>query len=117
MDDDEPISLLTRPLSPSFARRVLVVAPGRAHAYDAADWHDALVVVEGGEIELEGRDGGRECFASGAVLWLTGLPLRALWNRGREPAVLVAVSRRLTRAPGTAGRSAARTRPRSPSRA
>jgi hypothetical protein len=28
------------------------------------------------------------------VLWLVGQPLRALHNRGREPALLVAVSRR-----------------------
>ena len=94
MDDGEPISLLTRRLSPSFERRVFLVAPGRARAYDEADWRDALVVVECGEIELEGRDGGCERFASGALLWLAGLPLRALNNRGGEPTVLVAVRRR-----------------------
>jgi hypothetical protein len=95
MDDGEPISLLTRPLSPSFERRVLVVDPGDAHAYDEADWRDAFVVVECGEIELEGRDGACARFASGATLWLSGLPLRALNNRGLQPTVLVAVSRRL----------------------
>ena len=33
--------------------------------------------------------------ARGAVLWLVGLPLRALHNVGRHPAVIVAVSRRV----------------------
>jgi len=28
------------------------------------------------------------------MLWLTGMPLRALRNPGAEPAVLVAISRR-----------------------
>jgi hypothetical protein len=105
MDDGDPISLLTRPLPPSFERRVFLVAPGRGRAYHEADWRDALVVVECGEIELEGRDGGRERFASGDLLCLSGLPLRALNNRGAGPAVLVAVSRRTrARARGTRAR-------------
>jgi hypothetical protein len=78
-----------------FERRVVVVAPGRPRPYDAAEWRDAIVVVERGEIEVEGRAGGRARFGAGAVVWLEGLPLRALHSRGGEPVVLVAVSRRL----------------------
>jgi hypothetical protein len=76
-----------------FGVRLVAVAPGRTRAYDDAEWSDALVIVEHGEIELEGLSGSRQTFERGAVLWLAGLPLRALHNRGREPALIVAVSR------------------------
>jgi len=52
-----------------------------------------LLRVERGEIELEGLHGSRVSFASGAVLFLCGLPLRLLRNRGAVPAVLSAISR------------------------
>ncbi|MGH2970359.1 MAG: hypothetical protein ACRDK0_15055, partial [Solirubrobacteraceae bacterium] len=87
------LSFLDGPLPPAFDRREVAVAPGRARAYDEAEWSDALVVVERGEIELECMAGGRRRFACGDVLWLSGLPLRALHNLGREPALLVAVTR------------------------
>lgn len=90
---DGRLSFLFRKLGPAFERRVIVVAPGRSHAYDEAEWRDALVVVKHGEIELDCSAGGCRRFGRGAVLCLTGLPLRALRNRGPEPAVLVAVSR------------------------
>ena len=40
-----------------FARRVVTLAPGERCAYVAADWVDALVVVEDGSIELEDLGG------------------------------------------------------------
>jgi hypothetical protein len=87
------LSFLERPLPACFRLHVVAVAPGTARPYEAAEWRDALVVVERGEIELEtARDGCRH-YVSGDVLWLAGLPLRALRNRGDEPAVLVGVSR------------------------
>jgi hypothetical protein len=70
------------------------VAPGAVRPYDDSEWRDALVLVERGTIELECRAGGCRAFHEGELLWLSGLPLRALHNRGTEPAVLVAVSRR-----------------------
>jgi hypothetical protein len=73
--------------------RVVVVPPGRGRAYDAAEWRDALVLVERGRIELCGTGGGRLSVGAGAALWLAGLPLRELHNPGPEPAVLVAVTR------------------------
>jgi hypothetical protein len=76
-----------------FELRVVTVAPGRARRYAEAEWRDALVVVESGEVELEPEDGVRRRFARGDMLWLTGLRLRAVHNRGPEPARLVAVSR------------------------
>jgi hypothetical protein len=90
------LSFLDRPLAPAFELREIPVAPGGERAFDEADWQDALVVLERGEIELECLTGSRWRFRDGAVLWLMGQPLRALHNRGREPALLVTVSRRRT---------------------
>jgi hypothetical protein len=87
-----------------FDSRVTAVAPGDERAYREAEWRDALVLVVRGEIELEARSGRRERFARGAVLSLAGLRLRALRNRGPEPAELVAVRRRRSARAGPAGR-------------
>jgi len=76
-----------------FEVRRVAVAPGRTRAYDEADWRGALVVVARGRIELEGLSGARRTFERGAVLWLVGLPLRALHNHGLEPTVMVAFTR------------------------
>lgn len=87
------LSFLRSRLSPAFEVRVTAVAPGRERTYHEADWRDALVVVDRGSVELESLDGSRERFARDDVLWLEGLPLRALHNCGGEPAVLLAISR------------------------
>lgn len=91
--DGAPLTLFRRPLGPAFERRVIMIASGRSRLYDAAEWRDAIVVVEGGEIHVECRAGRHRRFRRGDVLCLAGLPLRALHNRGSEPAVLMAVSR------------------------
>ncbi len=88
------LSFSGRPLGPGFERRVIHLAPGSERAYDGSEWLDAIVVVERGEIELECWRGDRVSFASGDVLFLGGLPLRALRNRGEVPVLLSAVSRR-----------------------
>jgi hypothetical protein len=88
------LRFLGRPLPPAFERRIVALAPGRGLAYDESDWRDALVVVEHGEIELECLSGSCRSFRRGDMLWLVGLPLRALHNRGRDLALMVAISRR-----------------------
>ena len=80
----------------SFDARRVVVQPGAVRPYDEAEWLDAVVVVELGEIELECSRGGRRRFRAGDILWLVGLPLRALHCSGSCPAVLLAVSRLAT---------------------
>jgi hypothetical protein len=85
MDDGEPLA---------FVLRAVAVAPGAARDFDEREWRDAIVMVQRGEIELEALGGSVCRFARGDLLWLTGLSLRALHNRGHEPALLVAVSRR-----------------------
>jgi hypothetical protein len=74
--------------------RAVTVAPASSRVFDEDEWRDAIVLLTHGEIVLESLSGTSHGFRRGAILWLTGLPLRALHNRGREHAVLVAVSRR-----------------------
>jgi hypothetical protein len=83
-----------RTLPSAFEVEVVAVAPGSPRAYEESEWRDALVVVGKGEIELESRGGARARFLYGDVLWLDGLPLRALHNPRSEPAQLVAVRSR-----------------------
>jgi hypothetical protein len=90
----ERLSFLGRQVGPACVVREVVVAPGTARRYDEAEWVDALVVVERGEVELEALCGDRRRFGSGSVLWLVGLPLLALRNHGPDPVLIVAVSRR-----------------------
>jgi hypothetical protein len=73
--------------------KVVTLPPQSEQPYCEEDWTDAIVTVEQGEVELECCAGGRKCFQRGAILWLVGLPLRTLRNRGDEPVVLAAVSR------------------------
>jgi hypothetical protein len=96
MDDLGPewLSFLGRRL-PSWVRlRLVIVTPGHRLAYDQADWRDAVVVVEGGALDLECLGGTLQRFVRGDLLCLHGLSLRALHNPGPEPAVLAVVSRR-----------------------
>jgi hypothetical protein len=86
-----------------FDRRVVALPPGDVLAYDETQWRDALVIVVRGEILVE-TPARRACFGRGAVLSLAGLPVRALHNRGAEPAELVTVRRRRAARVGRAGR-------------
>jgi hypothetical protein len=92
--DPERLSFLDRALSPAFQLRVVRIPAGGEHAYAEQEWLGAIVVVERGQIDIECLAGGGRRFETGAVLFLVGLPLRALVNRGLEEAVLSAVSRR-----------------------
>lgn len=92
--DREPFRLLGRRVSSSFVVRVVLLVSGGQRAFDERDWRDALVVVERGGIEIECERGTRRRFSAGAVLCLTGLPLRMLRQCGPDPALLVSVRRR-----------------------
>jgi hypothetical protein len=89
----ERLNLLGRPMPSGFGVRVVVLGRGCECRYDAAEWQDALVEVDRGQVDLEFCSGARRRFGPGDLLWLAGLGLRALRNRGREPAVLVALFR------------------------
>jgi hypothetical protein len=90
----EPLSFLGRRVPSAFEKHTVTIEPRHTLKYDETRWRDSLVIVERGLIELECRSGSPTRFASGAVLCLEGLPVLAIHNRGSEPAVLVAVSRR-----------------------
>jgi hypothetical protein len=87
-------------LPPAFERRVVTIPAGCERAFDEREWRDAIVVVERGGVELECSGGSCHQFRRGDVLWLSGLPLSALRNPGREPAWLAAISRRGRERPG-----------------
>jgi hypothetical protein len=87
------LSFLGRSVPPQFRLRIVAVEPGCEQAYVEAEWLDTLVVVEQGEVDLEWVSGSRCRFVRGDVLFLAGLPLRALRNPGDEPMLLAAVSR------------------------
>lgn len=80
-------------LPPGFRRWQVLLPPGSERAYDEAVWRDAIVLVEEGQIELVCLAGRRCRFERGAIVFLAGLPLRAIRNRAREPARLIAVAR------------------------
>jgi quercetin dioxygenase-like cupin family protein len=87
-------AFLGRRVPDAFDVRQIVLASGAERAIDEAEWRDAIVVVESGEIDLEALGGSRRTFECGDVLWLGGLSLRVLHNCGSGPAVLIAVSRK-----------------------
>ena len=93
MTDDRAPLPFARPLPPAFRHRTVRIEAGGSRPFDPAEWADTIVGVHGGTLELECHDGTRRRFDAGAILWLTGLPLRALHNPGPEPVVLVTVSR------------------------
>jgi hypothetical protein len=76
----------------TLALRATTVAPGCARPYAEAEWREALVFVAGGEVELESLAGCRCRILPGDLVWLDGLPLRALHNRGLATALLIAIS-------------------------
>jgi quercetin dioxygenase-like cupin family protein len=91
------VDRLLRQAKSRFGTRVVELAPNRVLVYDTASWHDALVFVTDGEIEVECTSGERQRFASGAILCLAPLPVRSLRNTGQAPARLVAIWRRAAR--------------------
>jgi hypothetical protein len=71
----------------------MTIAAGIELAVNAVDWRDSIVVVERGSLEVEGLDGNRTTFTTGAMLCLDGLPTGTLCNRGPDPVQLFALSR------------------------
>ena len=92
--DELDVERLARGHSTTFAKRIVELAPACVLAYDAADWHDAIVFVTGGEIEVESSAGKRQCFREGDILCLAPFPVRVVRSVGTEPARLLAISRR-----------------------
>ncbi|HJR91578.1 MAG TPA: META domain-containing protein, partial [Acidimicrobiia bacterium] len=81
----------------TFTRRWVVLPSRSSRRYRPADWVDTLVVVGRGEVEIECVGGTRQRFGAGEILFLDGLPLRALHGPGPGSTLLIAVSRRSSR--------------------
>jgi hypothetical protein len=94
MGGGERLDLLGRPLPPCLEVRVVVLPPGDRLRYEPAVWRGALLEVDCGEIDIEFRSGVCGRLGAGTLFCLDGLAALALYNRGHQPAVLVAVSRR-----------------------
>jgi hypothetical protein len=94
MAAEPPARRLFDRVPPRFARRSVEIGPGAELPFCADDWRDAIVVVQGGALELGCTAGGWRRFERDAVLCLAGLELRVLRNPGPDPIRVVAVSRR-----------------------
>ena len=92
MDGTDQISFLGRGCPSGFRLRTTVLASGAELAFRAADWRDALVVVEIGEVEIECSTGPRAVFGAGAVLTFAGLTPRCLRNPGDRPLIISSLS-------------------------
>jgi hypothetical protein len=90
----ERLDLLGRTLPASLEVRVVVLPPGDRLVYEATLWRSALIEIDCGELEIEFCSGVCCRLGAGTLFWLDGLTPEALHNRGYQPAVLVAVSRR-----------------------
>jgi quercetin dioxygenase-like cupin family protein len=77
----------------AFAVRTISVAPGSSLPYEAAEWRDALLFVESGEIAVDTACGLTWHFHKGDLLTLAGMPVAAIRNPGPEPALLLATER------------------------
>jgi hypothetical protein len=86
-------TFLGKRVAGAFEARRIVLAPGEERPYEEADWRDAIVAVQRGAVDLVTERGVSASFGRGDILWLSGLPVGALRNRGAGPVVLLAVSR------------------------
>ena len=94
-DDESRAAVFRAGLPPAFEGWRLVLKPGEERLTDAAEWSDAIVLIERGVIEVHCRAGGWRAFRAGDILALSCLPLRAIRNPADKSAKLVAVRRSL----------------------
>src|SRR5262249_48988435 len=71
-----------------FQVRLIIIPPGSERPYRAAEWHDALIRVERGSVELHSSTGQRLRLSKGAILSLDRLAPRAISNHSSTAAVL-----------------------------
>ncbi len=81
------------PLPPGFERREVHLAPAQSLPYVEAHWHEALILVAEGRVEVTCKAGGHRSFETGDTIWFDGLEVATLANPGLVPLVLVGVRR------------------------
>jgi glyoxylate utilization-related uncharacterized protein len=94
-DSDElDVERLARRASDEFDQRVIEIGPFAESDHDPVSWHDALVFVRAGAIEIVCASGGRGRFRRGDILCLAPFSVRIVRNPTAEPARLLVISRR-----------------------
>jgi hypothetical protein len=71
-----------------FQVRLIMLPPCSERPYRAAEWHDALIRVERGSVELQSTSGRRLRLSKGAILPLDRVALRTIRNHRPTAAVL-----------------------------
>lgn len=87
-------TLMRRDLPAWLERRLIMVGTGAERPYVAAEWRDAIAVLEKGSIVLEHADGRRLRLDEGAVFSLSRMALAAIRNDGRSEAIIALGRRR-----------------------
>jgi hypothetical protein len=67
---------------------------GTPVGYDPGAWAQTLVMVQQGVLRLTCQSGRDADFPAGAIVYLAGLPLASIGAAGREPVLLLLLSRR-----------------------
>jgi hypothetical protein len=89
-DDGDGDGLAAARLGASFERWTVTVPVGTERPTSAEEWTDAIVVVEGGAIEVVCRGGACRTFGTGSYLCLSWLPIELLRNPGHADTTLAA---------------------------
>ena len=93
MGEDDGDGLAAARLGTGFERWTVTVPVGTERPTSAEEWTGAIVVVEGGAIEVVCRGGAGRTFGTGSYLCLSWLPVVRLRNPGAEVAILAAYRR------------------------
>jgi len=64
--------------SPGRVTETLLLRTGEPLLYRSEDWHGALIVVQGGTLQIECQSGRTAAFERGSVVHLQDLPLATL---------------------------------------
>ena len=92
--DELDLECLERGAPNRFVRRVIDIAPLAELDYEPSSWHDAIVFVRAGTIEIECVEGEHARFHDGDIICLAPFSVRAVRNPYVEPVHLLVVSRR-----------------------
>ena len=91
-ETDRP-AFLGRRIPDGFGVRRITVPPGTERRTVADEWHDAIVILERGAIEVVEPSGGRRTFTPGDMLCLQWVACERIVNVGSVDAELIAIHR------------------------
>ena len=91
-DSDRP-AFLGRRVPDAFGVRRITIPPGAERPSADDEWHDAIVILERGAIDVVDPRGDRRRFAPGDMLCLEWVECERIVNVGQIDAELVAIDR------------------------